>query len=56
MEPTDLWLWSFAPDGRSLIAVGTIDGEKRVVIRPVDQAAALSVLDMQLRDGSMELS
>ena len=44
--------WSFAPDGRSLMAVAEIDGEKRVVVRPVDPAAALTVLDIQLRDGS----
>jgi Tol biopolymer transport system component len=39
---------SFAPDGRSLIGVAEIDGAKRVVIRPVDPAAELTVLDIRL--------
>ena len=48
LEPTDLEYWSFAPDGRSLMAVGSIDGEARVFIRPVDpRAGALTVLDVQ---------
>jgi dipeptidyl aminopeptidase/acylaminoacyl peptidase len=48
--------WSFAPDGRSLMAVAQIAGEKRVVIRPVDPAAALSVLDVRLPGSWMEIS
>ena len=41
-------LWSFAPDARSLMTVAQIDGVKRVVIRPVDPAAALTVLDLRM--------
>ena len=41
-------LWSFAPDGRSLMTVAQIDTEKRVVIRPVDPAAPLTVLDIRM--------
>jgi dipeptidyl aminopeptidase/acylaminoacyl peptidase len=49
LEPfLDTSLWSFAPDGRSLMTVAQIDGAKRVVIRPVDPAAALTVLDIRL--------
>lgn len=40
--------WSFAPDGRSFMTVAQIRGEKRVVIRPVDPSAALTVLDIRL--------
>ena len=40
--------WSFAPDGRSLMAVAHIGGEYRVLIRPVDPAAAQIVLDIRL--------
>ena len=46
-EPPDSG-WSFAPDGRSLIAVADIDGAMRVVVRPVDPAPALTVLDIRL--------
>jgi Tol biopolymer transport system component len=38
---------AFAPDGRSLVGVADIDG-KRVVIRPVDPAAAVTVLGIWL--------
>jgi hypothetical protein len=63
LEPTELGYWSFAPDGRSLVAVGYVDDEnelgnetKRVyVIRPVDPAAPLNVLDIPFRDSSQEL-
>ena len=54
-ETLDASGWSFAPDGRSLLAVAVIDGEKRVLIRPVDPAAALTVLDIPLSDSSMEI-
>jgi Tol biopolymer transport system component len=54
-EPLDLGLWSFAPDGRSLIAVALIDSEKRVVVRPVDPAAAPTVLDVRLPDAWMDV-
>ena len=52
-EPSETfgWPWSFAPDGRSLMTVARIDGAYRVVIRPVDPAAALTVLDIRLPDG-----
>ena len=55
LEATDDWsgLWSFAPDGRSLMTVANIDGTMRVVVRPVDPAAAPIVLDIQLLDASM---
>ena len=45
--------WSFAPDGRSLMTVARIDGASRVVVRPVDPAAALAVLDIRLPDADM---
>ena len=48
LEPLDTRPWSFAPDGRSLMTVAVIDGAKRVVIRPVDPAAALTVLNIRL--------
>ena len=48
--------WSFAPDGRSLMAVAQIADEKRIIIRPVDPAAALSVLDVRLPGSWMEIS
>ena len=66
-ETLDASMWSFAPDGRSLVGVAVIDGEPvgpasefgnapyRVLIRPVDPAAALTVLDIRLWDGAMEL-
>jgi Tol biopolymer transport system component len=49
-EPSETygWPWSFAPDGRSLMTIARIDGAYRVVIRPVDPAAALTVLDIRL--------
>ena len=53
LEPEDLEYWSFAPDGRSLMAVGTINGDSRVFIRPLDPAAAPTVLDVQLLDAGM---
>ena len=53
LEPTELEYWSFAPDGRSLMAVGPIDDEWRVFIRPVDPAAAPTVLDVQLLEAAM---
>jgi dipeptidyl aminopeptidase/acylaminoacyl peptidase len=45
--------WSFAPDGRSLMTTASIDGDWRVVVRPVDPAAALTVLNLRLLDASM---
>ena len=45
--------WSFAPDGRSLMTVADIDGTARVVVRPVDPAAAPTVLDVWLLGTSM---
>jgi hypothetical protein len=45
--------WSFAPDGRSLMTTAGIDGDWRVVVRPVDPAAALTVLNLRLLDASM---
>ena len=53
LESRDLEYWSFAPDGRSLMAVGSIGGEERVFIRPVDPRAAPTVLDVQLLNPSM---
>jgi Tol biopolymer transport system component len=53
LEPLDLEYWSFAPDGRSLMAIGTINDDSRVFIRPVDPAAAPTVLDVRLLDASM---
>jgi WD40 repeat protein len=47
--------WTFAPDGRSFMTVAHIDGEYRVVIRPVDPAAALTVLDIPLPCCSWEI-
>ena len=47
-EPLELSMWSFAPHGRSLIAVVSIDNEWRVVVLPVDPAAAPDVLDVRL--------
>lgn len=47
--------WSFTPDGRSLMTVAQIGGEKRVVIRPIDPAAGLTVLDIRLPDGWQEI-
>jgi len=47
--------WTFAPDGRSFMAVAQIGGEKRVVIRPVDPAAAVTVLDIRLPGGWQEI-
>jgi Tol biopolymer transport system component len=55
--PGEGHVWSFAPDGRSLMTLAVIDGVrrfdpadqgKRVVIRSVDPAAPLSVLDIRL--------
>lgn len=48
LEPTATGRWSFAPDGESLVVVAVIDREMRVVIYPVDPAAALTVLDIRL--------
>jgi Tol biopolymer transport system component len=53
-EPLDTGPWSFAPDGRSLMTAARIDGAWRVVIRPVDPGAALTVLDIRLPDASWE--
>ena len=52
-EPVDLW--SFAPDGRSVVGVTWIDGEPRVIVRPLDPAAASTVLDIDLPFGGQEL-
>lgn len=42
-------MWSFAPDGRSLMGVTQISyGEKRVVLVPVDPGAAATILDIRL--------
>lgn len=56
-QPLEIWgfPWSFAPDGRSLMTVAHIDGASRVVVRPVDPAAALAVLDIRLPDPDQEL-
>lgn len=53
LESTQLEYWSFAPDGRSLMAVGPISGAYRVFIRPVDPAAAPTVLNVPLLDSAM---
>jgi hypothetical protein len=63
LEFTDPGYWSFAPDGRSLVAVAIIDDENElgnetkrvVVIRPVDPAAALTVLDIPMEGSSEEV-
>lgn len=47
--------WSFAPDGRSLMTLARFDGAYRVVVRPVDPAAALAVLDIRLPDSPMDV-
>ena len=47
--------WSFAPDGRSLMTLAYIDGAGRVVVRPVDPAAALAVLDIRLQDNDQAI-
>jgi dipeptidyl aminopeptidase/acylaminoacyl peptidase len=47
--------WRFAPDGRSFMTVAQIGGEKRLVIRPVDPAAALTVLDIPPLGGWWEI-
>ncbi len=44
----DLHSWSFAPDGRSLAAIARLDDEMRVIVRPIDPAAAATVLDVAL--------
>jgi hypothetical protein len=49
----ELGYWSFAPDGRSLMGFGRADAG--IFIRPVDPAAAPTVLDVQL-GGSMILA
>lgn len=66
-EGPDASMWNFAPDGRSLLGVALIDGErdgpdcelgnapKRVLLRSVDPAAALAVLDIPLWDSWMEI-
>jgi len=56
-EPLEIfgWPWSFAPDGRSLMTVARIDGAYRVVVRPVDPAAALAVLDIRLPDAGQDI-
>jgi WD40-like Beta Propeller Repeat len=51
-ESSELGYWSFAPDGRSLMAFGR--GDNGVFIRPVDPVAAPIVLDVDL-GGSMIL-
>jgi len=48
-------VWSFAPDGRSLMTVAQIGVQKRVVIRPVDPAAAPTVLEIRLPGSWMEI-
>ena len=48
-------LWSFAPDGRSLMTLAHIDGGWRVLVRPVDPAAALAVLDIRLPDADQDV-
>jgi dipeptidyl aminopeptidase/acylaminoacyl peptidase len=52
-RPAPLGYLGFAPDGRSLLAVEEIDHVSRVVVRPVDPAAAPTVLDIQLDEGGM---
>jgi Tol biopolymer transport system component len=43
------WMWSFAPDGRSLMGVTRIsNGENRVVLIPVDPGAPARILDIRL--------
>lgn len=54
-ELEDLGGWSFAPDSRSLLAVAVIAEQKRVVIYPVDRAAAPIVLDVRLPDAWMNI-
>ena len=47
------WMWSFAPDGRSLIGVTRIGyGENRVVLIPVDPGAVVTILDIRLPGSS----
>ena len=50
------WMWSFAPDGRSLMGVTRISyGEDRVVLVPVDPGASATILDIRL-PGSSEFT
>jgi len=49
------WMWSFAPDGRSLMGVRRIDGENRVVLFPVDPGAAPAILGIRLPRSSMDI-
>jgi WD40-like Beta Propeller Repeat len=49
----DGWLWSFAPDGRSLSGVTRIsNGENRVVLVPIDPSAPATILDIRLPGSS----
>ena len=49
----DGWMWSFAPDGRSLMGVTRISyGENRVVLVPVDPSAPATILDIRLPGSS----
>ena len=49
----DGWMWSFAPDGRSLLGVTYNSyGERRVVLVPVDPGAAATILDIRLPGSS----
>lgn len=56
LESRELEYWSFAPDGRSLMAVGPISGDYRVFIRPVDPAAEPTVLPVKLLEAAMHRS
>lgn len=47
--------WSFAPDGRSVVGITWIDGDPRIIVRPIDPAAPPTVLDIDLRLGGQEL-
>lgn len=53
--PSTSSTWSFAPDGRSIVFVTVLDGEKRVVVRPLDPAAAPTVLDIRMPSGWMNI-
>jgi hypothetical protein len=54
-EPLFLGAWSFAPDGRSIVGVVVIDGEKRVIVRPLDPAATPTLLDIRMPGGWMHI-